>query len=48
MIAADGVTILDDPFYEKNPRAFDGEGTPSEKTIDCREIFWASSQRFIE
>ena len=32
IIAADGVTILDDPFYEKNPRAFDGEGTPSEKT----------------
>ena len=31
-IAADVITIVDDPFYEKNPRAFDGEGTPSKET----------------
>jgi len=28
-VAADCVTIVDDPFFAKNPRAFDDEGTPS-------------------
>lgn len=31
-IAADIVSIVDDPLYEKDPHAFDGEGTPSVKT----------------
>lgn len=27
-VAAEGVTIVDDPFYRENPRAFDDEGVP--------------------
>jgi len=35
-IASEAVTLLDDPFYYKNPRAFDDEGVPSvtKKVID--------------
>ena len=35
-IAAECVTLLDDPFYKDNPRAFDAEGVPSvtKKVID--------------
>ncbi len=35
-IASEAVTIMDDPFYAKNPRAFDDEGVPSvtKKVVD--------------
>lgn len=32
-IAAETLTIVDDPLYPEFPRAFDDEGTPSEKTV---------------
>ena len=32
-IASEKLTIVDDPLYSKFPRAFDDEGTPSEKTV---------------
>lgn len=32
-IASDKINITDDPFNEYNPRSFDGEGTPSQKTV---------------
>ncbi len=31
-IASDAVSIVDDPFYPDNPRAFDAEGVPSVRT----------------
>ena len=31
-IASENVSVVDDPFEEDNPRAFDGEGVPSVKT----------------
>ena len=39
-IASEVVTILDDPFYYKNPRAFDDEGVPSvtKKVVDRGEL----------
>ena len=35
-IASEAVTIMDDPFYYENPRAFDDEGVPSvtKKVVD--------------
>ncbi|MBQ6474940.1 MAG: TldD/PmbA family protein [Clostridia bacterium] len=33
MIASEVVTIVDDPFYERHPHRFDGEGTPAKKTV---------------
>ncbi len=35
-IASEAVTLMDDPFYYRNPRAFDDEGVPSvaKKVID--------------
>jgi len=32
-IAVTGLTVMDDPLYPEFPRAFDDEGTPSEKTV---------------
>ena len=32
-IAAESITIVDDPLYALYPRAFDAEGTPSQKTV---------------
>ena len=31
-IGSPKVTLVDDPFFEENPRSFDDEGTPSQKT----------------
>lgn len=33
MIASEIVTIVDDPFHARHPYRFDGEGTPSQKTV---------------
>jgi len=33
LVAAECVSIVDDPLYPEFPRAFDDEGTPSEKTV---------------
>ncbi len=33
LIAAEKLTVVDDPLYHEFPRAFDDEGTPSEKTV---------------
>lgn len=35
-IASEAVTVVDDPFYPENPRAFDAEGVPSvtKKVVD--------------
>ncbi|MBO4385242.1 MAG: TldD/PmbA family protein [Clostridia bacterium] len=41
-IAAPCVSIVDDPFLADNPRAFDGEGVPSEKTDVIKDGVLAS------